>query len=154
MKVEGDWSEGFEPPESREVTLILPLPGVWHRPPRCSVKEEYLNGRRGTSVQGKRTAEYAIRVLAKNLTGGTVTVRAQSKARTLAEVEQRINPKLRQDRYEFQLVEFLKTVKELNLLMPDLKADSSQTMEAALERNEDGAGLGQGQKHRNQGGVP
>jgi len=25
--------------------------------------------------------------------------------------------------------------------MPDLKADSSQTMEAALERNKDGAGL-------------
>ncbi len=110
MKVEGDWSEGFEPPESREVTLILPLPGVWHRPPRCSVKEEYLNGRRGTSVQGKRTAEYAIRVIAKNLTCGTVTVRALSKARTLAEVEQGINPKLRQDRYEFQLVEFLETV--------------------------------------------
>src|SRR5882762_791730 len=79
-------------------------------PPRCSVKEEYLNGRRGTSVQGKRTAEYAIRVLATNLIVGTVTVRAQSKARTLAEVEQRIDPKLRQDRYEFQLVEFLETV--------------------------------------------
>jgi len=110
MKVEGDWSEGFEPPESREVTLILPLPGVWHRPPRCSVKEEYLNGRRGTSVQGKRTAEYAIRVLAKNLTGGTVTVRAQFQAQALAKVAQRINPNRRQDGYEFYLVEFLEIV--------------------------------------------
>jgi len=58
----------------------------------------------------KRTAEYAIRVIAKNLTCGTVTVRAQSKARTLAEVEQGITQSLRQDRYEFQLVEFLETV--------------------------------------------
>ena len=78
-------------------------------PPRCSVKEEYLNGRRGTSVQGKRTAEYAIRVLAKHLTGGTATVRAQFQAQALAKVAQRINPNRRQDGYEFQLVEFLET---------------------------------------------
>jgi len=48
--------------------------------------------------------------IAKNLPCGTVTVRAQSKARTLAEVARRINPNRRQDRYEFQLVEFLETV--------------------------------------------
>jgi len=47
-----------------------------------------------------------------------------------------------------------KLYEELNLLMPDLTAESSQTMEAALERNEDGAGLGQGQKYKNEGGAP
>src|SRR6266404_6458554 len=39
MKVEGDWSEGFEPPESREVTLILPLPGV------CTAPQVFGQGR-------------------------------------------------------------------------------------------------------------
>lgn len=37
--------------------------------------------------------------------------------------------------------------------MPDLEADGSQTMEAALEGNDDGAGVGQGRKHTNEGGV-
>jgi ubiquinone biosynthesis protein COQ9 len=53
--------------------------------------------------------DYTIRVIARSLISGTVTVKAQSKAEALAEVEQRINPKLRQEGYEFQL-EFLETV--------------------------------------------
>jgi hypothetical protein len=38
---------------------------------------------------------------------GTAIVRALSKARAPAEVEQRINPKVKQNGREFQLVEFL-----------------------------------------------
>ena len=56
-------------------------------PPRFSAKEDYLSGRRRTSVQGKRIADYTIRVIATNLISGTVTVRAQSKAEALAEVD-------------------------------------------------------------------
>jgi hypothetical protein len=52
--------------------------------------------------------DYAIRVIATSLISGTVTVSAQSKAEALAKVEQQINPKLRQEGYEFQL-EFLET---------------------------------------------
>ena len=64
-----------------------------------------MSGRRRTSAKGKRTADYTIRVLATNLISGTVTVRPQSKAEAHAEVEQRINPKLRQEGYEFQVEE-------------------------------------------------
>jgi len=71
------------------------------------VTEEYLSDRRGTSVQGKRTAEYAIKVIATNLIGGTATVRAQLQAQALVKAAQRMNPNPRQDGYEFQLVEFL-----------------------------------------------
>jgi hypothetical protein len=53
--------------------------------------------------------DYTIRVVATSLISGTVTVSAQSEAEALAKVEQRINPKLRQEGYEFQL-EFLETV--------------------------------------------
>jgi hypothetical protein len=55
--------------------------------------------------------DYTIRVIARSLISGTVTVSAQSKAEALAKVEQRINPKLRQEGYEFQL-EFLETVEQ------------------------------------------
>jgi len=41
---------------------------------------------------------------------GAVTVRAHSKGEVLAEVEQRINPKLNQGIYGFQLKGFLETV--------------------------------------------
>lgn len=51
---------------------------------------------------------YTIRVIATNLISGTVTVSAQSQGEALAKVEQRINPKLKQEGYEFQL-EFLET---------------------------------------------
>src|SRR5229473_2369648 len=66
-------------------------------PRRFSAKEKYLSGRRRTSARGKRTADYTITVIATNLISGTVTVRAPSKAEALAEVEQRINLKLRQE---------------------------------------------------------
>jgi hypothetical protein len=84
----------------------------------CSVKEQHTSRRHRTSARGKRTLEHTIRVIATNLISGTVTVRAESNAEALAEVEQRINPKLKQEGYEFQLVEFL----EPNRLMPDPKA--------------------------------
>ncbi len=77
---------------------------------KCTVWEHLLNGCHKTSVCGKRAPKHTVRVIAKNLIGGTVTVRAQSEARALAEVEQRINPKLRQDGYEFQRMEFLEIV--------------------------------------------
>jgi hypothetical protein len=53
--------------------------------------------------------DYTIRVIATSLISGTVTVSAQSKAGALAKVEQQINPKLKQEGYEFRL-EFLETV--------------------------------------------
>ncbi len=53
--------------------------------------------------------DYTIRVIATSLISGSVTVSAQSKAEALAKVEQQINPKLRQEGYEFQL-ELLETV--------------------------------------------
>jgi len=53
--------------------------------------------------------DYIVRVIATSLISGTVTVNAQSKAEALAKIEQQINPKLRQEGYEFQL-EFLETV--------------------------------------------
>lgn len=52
---------------------------------------------------------YTVRVIATSLISGTATVSAQSKAEALAKVEQQINPKLKQEGYEFQL-EFLETV--------------------------------------------
>jgi hypothetical protein len=79
-------------------------------PALCTVTEQLLNGGHTTSVRGKRAPKHTARVIAKNQIGGAATVRAQSKARGLAEVEQRINPTLRQYGYEFQLVEFLETV--------------------------------------------
>jgi hypothetical protein len=84
----------------------------------CSAKGQHPNGSHRTSAQGKRTADYTIRVIATNLISGTVTVRAQSKAEALAEVEQQINPKLRQEGYEFQLVEFLETVEKIQCADP------------------------------------
>jgi hypothetical protein len=45
-----------------------------------------------------------------HLIGGDVTARAQSKALAPAELEQQINPKLKQRMHEFQLQEFLETV--------------------------------------------
>jgi hypothetical protein len=53
--------------------------------------------------------DYTVRLIATNLISGTVTVSAHSKEEALAKVEQRINPRLRQEGYEFQL-EFLETV--------------------------------------------
>jgi hypothetical protein len=76
----------------------------------CSAREQFLNGCHKTSFRGKRVPERTVRIIAKNLVGGIATVRAQSNARALAEVAQRINPALKQDRYEFQLVEFLEIV--------------------------------------------
>jgi hypothetical protein len=99
-----------------------------------SAREHLLSCCHINSVRGKRVPENIVRVIAKNLVGGTVTVRAQSKARALVEVAQRINPLLKQDRYEFQLVEFLEIAQRTQCVDPDLKADSSQTMEAALKR--------------------
>jgi hypothetical protein len=52
--------------------------------------------------------DYTIRVIATSLISGTATVSAQSEAEALAKVEKKINPKLRQGGYEFQL-EFLET---------------------------------------------
>jgi len=46
---------------------------------------------------------YTIRVIATNLISGTVTVSAQSHAEALAKVEQRINPKLKQEATNFSL---------------------------------------------------
>lgn len=83
------------------------------RPLLCPAREQLLNGGHKTSVRGKRAPEHTVRVLAKNLIGGPVTVRAQSNAQALAEVEQRINPKQRQDDREFQRLEFLKTVQRI-----------------------------------------
>ncbi|HKZ78833.1 MAG TPA: hypothetical protein VJ124_11060 [Pyrinomonadaceae bacterium] len=53
--------------------------------------------------------DYTIRVIASNLITATVTVGAESKAEALAKVERRINPRLKQEAYEFQL-EFLENV--------------------------------------------
>jgi hypothetical protein len=47
--------------------------------------------------------------MATNLTSGAVAVCARYKAEALAEVQQQIDPKLRQEGYEIQL-EFLETV--------------------------------------------
>jgi hypothetical protein len=69
-----------------------------------------VNGSHKTSVRGKPAPEYTVRALARNLIAGTATVRALCKARALAEVEPRIHPKLRQQGYEFQRVEFLESV--------------------------------------------
>jgi hypothetical protein len=79
----------------------------------CSAQEQRLDGNHRTSVRGERTAKHIIRVIATNLISGTVTLRAESKAEVLAEVEQRINPKLRQVSYEFQLEEFLETLERI-----------------------------------------
>ncbi len=62
------------------------------------------------SARGTRTADYTFTVIATSLVSGTSTVRASSKAEALAEAEQRINPKLRQEGYEFQVEEFLEAV--------------------------------------------
>lgn len=79
-------------------------------PPTCSAKEHHLSGRHGTTVRGKRTPDHTVRVIATNLISGTASVLAQYKAGALAEIQLRINPKVRQDSYEFQLDEFLETV--------------------------------------------
>ncbi|PYX86262.1 MAG: hypothetical protein DMG70_01070 [Acidobacteria bacterium] len=55
--------------------------------------------------------DYTLRVIATSLISGTVTISAQSKAEALAKIEQQINPKLRQEGYEFQL-EFLETAEQ------------------------------------------
>jgi hypothetical protein len=55
--------------------------------------------------------DYTVRVIATSLISGTATVNARSKAEALAKVEQQINPKLKQEGYEFQL-EFLETVEQ------------------------------------------
>jgi hypothetical protein len=79
-------------------------------PRLCSAKEQHLSGGYGTTVRGKPTPDHTVRVLATNLISGAATVLAQYQAGSLAEVQQRIIPKLRQDSYEFQLDEFIETV--------------------------------------------
>ena len=59
--------------------------------------------------------DYIIRVIATNQISGTVTVSARSREEALARVEQRLNPKLRQEGYEFQ-VEFLETAERSQLV--------------------------------------
>jgi hypothetical protein len=59
--------------------------------------------------------DYIIRVIATNQIIGTVTVSARSREEALARVEQRLNPKLRQEGYEFQ-VEFLETAERSQLV--------------------------------------
>ena len=85
-------------------------PGGQTCPPKCSAKEQDLSCRHGTSVRGKQNPDHAHRVIATNLVIGTATLLAQCKAGALADVQQRIKPKPRQDTYEFQLEEFLETV--------------------------------------------
>jgi hypothetical protein len=117
--------------------------------PMCSVMEQLLIGSHKRSIRGNRAAGTTVRVIAKNLVGGAATVRAQSKAWALAEVEQRMNPNLnaRWLPKVSQRVKFLETGKEPDIFMPDLEADHSQSIKAALRRD-DGAGLGQGRKHK------
>jgi hypothetical protein len=80
------------------------------RPRMYSTREELPNDSDKTSARGKRFPEQAITVIPTNLISGSATVLARSKAGALAEVQQRINPKLRQEICEFRLEEFLKTV--------------------------------------------
>jgi hypothetical protein len=105
-------------------------------PPMCSAKEQHLSGGHGTTVRRKPTPDHTVRVLATNLISRTATVLALHQAGSLAEVQQRIIPKLRQDGYEFQLEEFIETVEGTQ------GPDGSQAMVATLNRNGDGAGLG------------
>ncbi len=99
--------------------------------PKCSANEEHLSGKDGTSVPGNRTSEHTIRVIATNLSRQTVLIRAGCNAKAPGVVERRINPKLRQRIYEFQLEEFLETVERTQC------ADGTQTMKAALEGKDD-----------------
>jgi hypothetical protein len=100
-----------------------------------------------------RAPEHLTSLTATNLISETATVRTQSRAEARAEVELRINPKLKQDNYEFQPEEFRETGKRHNVKMTDPEPDGSQAMEAASERNDDGAGVGRGREHKNAGGL-
>ncbi len=122
-------------------------------PPKCSATGKHLNGRHSTPVRGARAPEHLTSLTATNLISETATVRAQSRAEAPAEFELRINPKLRQGNYEFQPEEFLETVKRHNVKMTDPETDGSQAMEAASERNDEGAGVGRGREHKNAGGF-
>jgi hypothetical protein len=75
-----------------------------------SARNQHLNGRHGTSARGKRNPEHISQIITTSLIGGAVTNSPQSKAEALAELEQRINPKLKQGIYEFHLEEFLEIV--------------------------------------------
>jgi len=85
--------------------------------------------------------DYTIRVIATSLISGTVTVSAQSEAEALAKAEQQINPKLRQEGYEFQL-EFLETAERAQSARRLNRSRWRPGAGTGLERNADRAGLG------------
>jgi hypothetical protein len=119
-------------------------------PPECSTKEHHLNGGHRTSVREKRTPGQTISVIATNLTSGAVTVCARYKAEALAEVQQRMDPKLRQECYEIQL-EFLETVELTQSVAARPGGDGFPATKAAVVRNGDGAGVGRDWEHKNEG---
>jgi hypothetical protein len=76
----------------------------------CSSGEQRPRGGYRASVRGKRTADYPLRIIARNLIRETLVIRAGCSAEAPEVGGQRINPMIMQGIYEFQLAEFLERV--------------------------------------------